>query len=294
VQQEYQQDRIRNFSIIAHIDHGKSTLADRMLQMTNAVSERDMKDQMLDSMDLERERGITIKASAVRLNYRARDGKDYVLNLIDTPGHVDFGYEVRVPWPPAKALCSSWMRARAWSANRGQCASRHHERFAHYSGAQQNRLAQRRPDRVIAEVEEIVGLPGEEVLLASGKSGIGVEEIFEAIVERVPPPTGDADDPLRALIFDSTSMLSRHYRVCAYHGRHVARRSGSEADGQRPSLRTDRTRCFSPKMTPCESCPRRKRLPHRGHQRRRRSAHRRYRHEYSEPGARGASRLSRA
>src|SRR6266487_2104584 len=169
-------ERIRNFSIVAHIDHGKSTLADRLLEATHTIDPRQMTSQVLDSMDLEREKGITIKARAVRLEYPARDGQTYALNLIDTPGHVDFSYEV----------------SRSLQACEGAIPV-----------VNKIDLASADPQLVIGELEETLAIPRDEVILASAKEGIGVEEILEAIVTRVPPPRGDAAGRLRALVFDS-------------------------------------------------------------------------------------------
>jgi GTP-binding protein LepA len=247
--------RIRNFSIVAHIDHGKSTLSDRLIQETGGLTQREMKEQVLDSMEIERERGITIKAQTVRLSYKANDGLDYVLNLMDTPGHVDFAYEVSRSLAACEGSilvvdASQGVEAQTL-ANVYQAIDNDHEIVPVLNKID---LPAAEPDRIKEQIEEVIGLDASNAVPISAKTGLNIEGVLEAIVTRLPPPKGDETAPLKALLVDSW--------YDPYLGVVVLVRvfDGSLKAGQRVRMmnagatyQVDRIGVFTPKQTEVES-----------------------------------------
>jgi GTP-binding protein LepA len=247
-------ENIRNFAIIAHIDHGKSTLADRLIQATGGLAEREMVEQVLDSMDIERERGITIKAQTVRLNYRARDGKDYVLNLIDTPGHVDFAYEVNRSLAACEGSllvvdASQGVEAQTL-ANVYQAIDNNHEVVPVLNKVD---LPAAEPEKVRQQIEDVIGLDASNAILISAKTGLNVPEVLEGIVTRLPPPKGDRDAVLKALLVDSwyDSYLGVVVLLRVVDG--VLRRGQRiRMMGTGAAYEVDRVGVFTPKMVDVE------------------------------------------
>ncbi|MGB3794974.1 MAG: GTP-binding protein, partial [Alteraurantiacibacter sp.] len=243
--------RIRNFSIIAHIDHGKSTLADRLIQQCGGLTEREMSEQVLDNMDIEKERGITIKAQTVRLNYTAKDGETYSLNLMDTPGHVDFAYEVSrslAACEGALLVVDAAQGVEAQTlANVYQSIEHDHEIVCVINKID---LPAAEPEKVKAEIEDIIGLDASDAVLTSAKSGIGIEDVLEALVARIPAPSGDRDAPLKAMLVDSwydpylgVVILVRVMDGVLQKGLNVKFMQGGTEH------LVDRVGCFSPKRT---------------------------------------------